>query len=230
MRHHGHTKDCPRNSSEIKGTSGRPHKCSHIQMGLQNGWLSNLSAQHHPTQCQRICSKMDPKSMDMENIPEAYQDFSDVFSKAKADTLAPHQPYNLKITLEDGTTPPQPPIYSLSNSKLGTLWEFIDEHLNIGFIRPSHSSHGTPILFVKKKDGLLQLCVNFQSLNRVTKKDHYPLPLITDLLDVPWKARIYTKINLQHTYHLVWITEGDKWKMAFWTHYGSFEWLVCRVI
>ena len=115
----------------------------------------------------------------MESVPEAYQDFFDVFSKAKADTLAPHQPYDLKIALEDGTMPPQPPIYSLSNSELGTLWDFIDEHLNIGFIRPSCSSHSAPILFVKKKDGSLRLCVDFRSLNKVTKKDRYPLPLIT---------------------------------------------------
>ena len=122
--------------------------------------------------------------------------------------------------------PPQPLIYSLLNSELGTLQEFIDEHLNISFIQLSCSSHGTPILFVKKKDGSLWLCVDFQSLNKVTKKDHYPLPLITDLLDTPWKARIYTKIDLQHAYHLVWIAEGNEWKMAFWTCYSSFEWLV----
>ena len=68
--------------------------------------------------------------------------------------------------------------------------------------------------------------VDFRSLNKVTKKDRYPLPLIMDLLDAPRKARIYTKINLQHAYHLVWIAEGDKWKTAFRTCYGSFEWLV----
>ena len=169
---------------------------------------------------------LNSEMVDMKNIPEAYWDFSDVFSKAKADTLAPHQPYDLKIVLEDGTTPPQPPIYSLSNSELGTLQDFIDEHLNIGFIRPSHSSHGAPILFVKKKDGSLQLCVDFQSLNKVTKKDCYPLPLIMDLLDAPQKARIYTKIDLQHAYHLVRIAKGNKWKTAFQTCYSSFEWLV----
>ena len=96
-----------------------------------------------------------PESVDMESVSEAYRDFSNVFSKAKADTLTPHRPYDLKITLEDGATPPQPPIYSLLNSELGTLCKFIDEHLNISFIRPSRSPHGAPILFVKKKDGSL---------------------------------------------------------------------------
>ena len=122
--------------------------------------------------------------------------------------------------------PPQPLIYSLSNSKLGTLQKFIDKHLNISFIQLSCSSHSAPILFIKKKDGLLQLCIDFQGLNKVMKKDRYPLPLITDLLDAPRKAWIYTKINLQHAYHLVWISKRDKWKMSFQTHYGSFEWLV----
>ena len=114
-----------------------------------------------PSDVKGCTANLNSESADMESVPESYQDFSDVFSKAKADTLAPHRPYDLKITLEDGTTPPQPPISSLLNSELGTLWEFIDEHLNISFIWPSQSSHGTPILFVKKKDGSLWLCVDF---------------------------------------------------------------------
>ena len=179
-----------------------------------------------PSDVKGRAANLNSKSADIESIPESYRDFSDVFSKAKADTLAPHRPYDLKIALEDGMTPPQLPIYSLSNSELGTLHEIIDKHLNISFIRPSRSSHGAPILFVKKKDGSLRLCVYFQSLNKVTKKDRYPLPLIMDLLDAPWKARIYTKIDLQHVYHLVWIAEGDEWKTAFHTRYGSFKWLV----
>ena len=141
--------------------------------------------------------------VDLLGIPKDYHDFTDVFSKAKANRPAPHEPYDLKITLEDGKEPPQPPIYPLSTSKLKTLREFLDEHLNIGFIRPSRSSHRAPILFINKKDGSLWLCVDFHALNKVTKRGHYLLPLISDLLDVPQKARIYSKINLRHTYHLV---------------------------
>jgi hypothetical protein len=83
-----------------------------------------------------------------------------------------------------------------------------------------------PCVFVKKKDSSLCLCINFCRLNKVTKKDRYLLLLISDLLDVPWKVSIYTKIDLRHAYHLVQIAEGNKWKMVFRTHYGSFEWLV----
>ena len=163
---------------------------------------------------------------DLSDIPEEYRDFADVFSKSKAEKLAPHRSYDLKIELEEGAQPPPGRMYSLSPSELRTLREFLDEHLSLGFIRPTSSPHGAPVLFVKKKDGSLRLCVDFRGLNCITKKDRYPLPLILDLLDTPGKARIYTKINLRHAYHLVWITPGDEWKTAFCTRYGSFEWLV----
>src|SRR6266850_7882248 len=68
--------------------------------------------------------------------------------------------------------------------------------------------------------------MDFRALNKVTKKDCYPLPLISDLLITPALARIYSKINLKHAYHLVCIAEGDKPKTAFWTRYGSYEWRV----
>src|SRR5271155_711361 len=83
---------------------------------------------------------------DLSHIPHDYQDYADVFNKAKADTLAPHRPYDLKIELEEGASPPIGPMYSLSQSELATLREFIEEHLRIGFIRPTNSPHGAPVL------------------------------------------------------------------------------------
>ena len=85
---------------------------------------------------------------------------------------------------------------------------------------------GAPVLFINKKDGSLRLCVDFQGLNKISKKDCYPLLMINDLLATAGKARIYTTIDLRHAYHLVCITEGDEWRTAFCTRYGSFEWLV----
>jgi len=82
------------------------------------------------------------------------------------------------------------------------------------------------VLFVKKKDGSLRLCVDYQGLNRITHKDRYPIPLITDLLDAPKKARVYSKIDLRSAYHLVRIAEGNEWKTTFRTRYGLYEWLV----
>ena len=163
---------------------------------------------------------------DTTNNTIKYHEFADVFSKTHADRLAPHRPYDLKIDLEDGASPPIGVMYSVSQSELQTLREFVEEHLAIGYIRPSSSPHGAPVLFVRKKDGSLRLCVDFRGLNCITKKDRYPLPLISDLLDAPRKARVYTKIDLCHAYHLIHIAEGNEWKTAFRTRYGSFEWLV----
>ena len=140
---------------------------------------------------------------DLSDIPEDYHEFADVFDKKKADTLPPHRSYDLKIETEEGAVPPSNHMYSLSPLELEALQVFIKENICSGFIRPSKSLHGAPILFIKKKGGDLQLCVDYRSLNHLTKKDCYPLPLILDLLDTPQKAHVFTKINLCHAYHLV---------------------------
>src|SRR5258705_13161804 len=106
-------------------------------------------------------------------------------------------------------------MYSLLPPELTALREFLEENIWNGFIRPSKSLWGSLVLFVKKKDGSLHLCIDFHTLNKVTEKDCYPLPLIMDLLNAPGPARIYLKIDLKHAYHLICIAEGDKPKTAF---------------
>ena len=91
------------------------------------------------------------------------------------------------------------------------------------FIQSTSSPHSVLVLFVKKKDGSLCLYVNFCGFNCISKKDHYLLLLISDLLDLSHKAQVYSKIDLCHAYYLVRIADGNKWKTAFRTHYRSFE-------
>src|SRR5258708_7646125 len=159
----------------------------------------------------------------LDSIPVKYHEFHNVFSGEKVGTLAPHRPYDLQINVKEGAKPIHGPIYSLSPPELAALWEFLKEHTRNGFIHPSKSLWGSPILFIKKKDGSLCLCMDFHALNRVTEKDCYPL--ISDLLTSPAPTRIYSKIDLKHAYHLVCIAEGDESKTAFRTQYGSYEWL-----
>jgi hypothetical protein len=97
----------------------------------------------------------------LKDVPEVYHKFSDVFSRQKADTLPPHWDCELKININEGAKIPAGPIYLLSKFELKTLQEFIDENLKTGFIHPSNSLCGAPVLFIKKKDGSLQLCVDF---------------------------------------------------------------------
>jgi RNase H-like domain found in reverse transcriptase/Reverse transcriptase (RNA-dependent DNA polymerase) len=168
-----------------------------------------------------------PKSNpNLKDVPEVYHEFADVFPRQKANTLPPHQYCDLKINIDEGAKISVGPIYPLSKFELKTLWEFIDENLKTGFIHPSNSPFGAPVLFIKKKDGSLRLCVNFRWLNAITQKDKYPLPLTSELLDTPSRAKVFTKIDLKHAYHLIQIAAGDEWKTAFHTHYRSFEWLV----
>ena len=89
---------------------------------------------------------------DLSSVPEEYHDFADVFSKAKAEKLALHRPYDLKINLEEGSSPPIVPMCPLSQSELEVLCNFLDDHLRTGFIHQTSSSHGAPVIFALKKD------------------------------------------------------------------------------
>jgi len=129
------------------------------------------------------------EASDLSNVPSEYYEFADIFSKTKAEVLAPYHPYDLKINLEEGAQSLVGPIYSLLASKQEALKEFIEENLNMDFIQPTSSLHGALILFVKKKDGSLCLCVDFCGLNHIFKKNHYLLLLISDLLDLSHKDR-----------------------------------------
>ena len=102
-----------------------------------------------------------PEPTDLSGVPLDYHNFADIFSKSKADMLAPHCEHNLKINLADAASPPLGATYSLSSSKLGSLHEFLDEHLAMGFICPSSSTHAALVLFVHKNNGSLCLCVDF---------------------------------------------------------------------
>ena len=134
--------------------------------------------------------------IDLFKVPLEYHDYVDVFSKKKASTLTPHRPFNLNIKLEEGAEPPIGRLYSLSPSKQEALRGFLDEHLMNSFICQSSSPHATPVLFIQKKDGSLCLCVNFQGLNKIMKKDQYPLPRTSNLLEAPSRVKIYMKLNL----------------------------------
>src|SRR5258707_7757557 len=162
----------------------------------------------------------------LNGVPQEYHDFRNVFSGEKANALPPHRLYNLKINLEEGAKPFHGPIYSLLPPELTALRDFLEENTKNRFIHPSKSPWGSPVLFIKKKDRSLHLCIDFHALNRVTEKDRYPLPLISDLLMSPAPARIYSKIDLKHAYHLVCIAKGDEPKTAFRTRYGSYKWRV----
>ena len=160
-------------------------------------------------------------------ISDEYSDFTDVFSEEKALVLPECTKLNeYAINLEDSKQPPYGLIYSLDLEELETLKTYIETHLKIGFIRPSKSPAGAPILFDKKPDGSLRLWVDYWGLNNLTIKNRYPLPLIGESLDRLGRAKRFTQLDLTSAYHRMRIKEGDEWKTAFRTRYGHFEYQV----
>ena len=110
--------------------------------------------------------------------------------------------------------------------ELAELKVQLQELLDKGFIRPSNSPWGAPVLFVKKKDGTLRLCIDYRQLNKVTVKNRYSLPQIDDLFDQLKGARVFSKIDLRSGYHQLRIKEQDIQKTAFRTRYGHYEFSV----
>ena len=98
--------------------------------------------------------------------------------------------------------------------------------LDKGFIRPSTSPWGAPVLFAKKKDKTLRMCINYRQLNRVTIKNQYPLPRIDNLLDQLRGAQVYFKIDLCTGYHQLRVREVDIPKTVFGTRYGNLKFIV----
>ena len=114
----------------------------------------------------------------------------------------------------------------MSEMELKALRKYLDDMLGKGFIHPSKSPAGAPILSAKKKDRSLRLCIDYQGLNAITWKNRYLLPLVGDLLDRLRSAKFFTKIDLCAGYNNVRISPEHKWKTVFRTRYGSFEYLV----
>ncbi|MBW0581243.1 hypothetical protein O181_120958, partial [Austropuccinia psidii MF-1] len=137
-------------------------------------------------------------------VPSVYNQYLDVFSKVKTENVPPHRACDHHIELE-GTLPPK------------------------GFIGPSSSSIGAPVLFVKKKDGGLHLCVYYRKLNAVTRKNKYPVPPMNQLLTVFNGSSIFSKIDLRGAYNLLRIKEGYEHLTCFRTKYGSYDYLVIPI-
>ncbi|MBW0493117.1 hypothetical protein O181_032832 [Austropuccinia psidii MF-1] len=143
----------------------------------------------------------------------------------KAEKIVPHHAGDHNIELE-GSLPPVGVTYSLSNQESDTLRAYISENVKNGFICPSSFSTGAPVLFVKKKDGGLCLCVDYRKLNAVTRKNKYPVPPMNQILNVFNGSSIFSKIDLHGAYNLLRIKEVDEHLTAFRTKYGSYEYLV----
>ena len=159
------------------------------------------------------------------SLPRVVCEYEDVFSK-ELPGLPPPRDVDFRIELHPGTSPISMTPHRMALIELQELKVQIQELLGKGFIRPSTSPWGAPVLFAKKKDETLRLCIDYRQLNRVTIKNRYPLPRIDDLFDQLRGAQVYSKIDLRTGYHQLRVREADILKTAFRTWYGHFEFTV----
>jgi hypothetical protein len=152
-------------------------------------------------------------------------EYPDVFPE-ELPGMSPDRDVEFVIDLLRGTASISKRPYRMSSTQLIELKKHIKELLEKGFIRPSSSPWGPPVIFVKKKDGTQRMCVDYRLLNEVTIKNKYPLPRIEDLFDQMRDAKVFSKIDLRSGYHQMKIRWSDIPKTAFTTRYGLYVYTV----
>ena len=160
----------------------------------------------------------------LEDVP-VVRDFLDVFPDDLLG-LPPEREIDFPIDLVPGTSPISLPPYRMAPTELKELKTQLQELVDRGFIRPSISPWGAPVLFVKKKDDTWRLCIDYRQLNKVAIRNKYPLPQIDDLFDQLQGAKVFSKIDLRSGYHQLRIRESDILKTTSRTRYGHYKFLV----
>ena len=165
--------------------------------------------------------KVEPSLSDIPKV----SDYLDVFPE-ELPGLPPQREIEFAIDVVPGATPASITPYRMAPVELKELKLQLQEWLEKGFIHPSVSPWGAPVLLVKKKDSTLWLCVDYRQLNKMTVKNKYPLPMIDDLFDQLKGASVFSKIDLRYGYHQLRIKNADLNKMTFRMRYGHYEFLV----
>ncbi|KAI3729830.1 hypothetical protein L6452_18501 [Arctium lappa] len=197
-----------------RGNSGRPARARVFEIGAEE-------ARQNPDVI-TVDKKLKEKRI--QDIP-IVQDFPEVFPD-ELPGLPPQRQVEFHIDLIPGAAPVAKSPYRLAPSEMKELSEQLQELLEKGFIRPSSSPWGAPVLFVKKKDGTFRMCIDYRELNKLTLKNRYPLPRIDDLFDQLQGAAYFSKIDLRSGYHQMRVREEDIPKTAFRTRYGHYEFMV----
>jgi hypothetical protein len=192
-----------------------------IRLTKEVGTIVEFSATI-PVEQVSLLNKMQGTSLNEIGI---VQEYPDVFPE-ELPGVPPDRDIEFMIELLPGTPPISKRPYRMPVNELVELKKQIAELQSKGFIRPSSSPWGAPVLFVEKKDGTQRMCVDYRSLNEVTIKNKYPLPRIEDLFDEMKGASVFLKIDLRSGYHQLKIRESDIPKTAFRTRYGLYDYTV----
>ncbi|GJT18998.1 putative reverse transcriptase domain-containing protein [Tanacetum coccineum] len=194
-----------------------------VQIPLSNGSILEVHGERPEGNLKQL-KTMKVNEPKLEDIP-VVRDFPGVFP-GDLSGLPPSREVEFRIDLIPGAMPVAKSPYRLAPTEMQELSNQLKELQEKGFIRPSSSPWGAPVLFVKKKDGSFRMCIDYQELNKLTIKNRYPLPRIDDLFDQLQGSRYFLKIGLRSGYHQLRVREEDIPKTAFRTRYGHFEFTV----
>nr|GEY92946.1 putative reverse transcriptase domain-containing protein [Tanacetum cinerariifolium] len=200
----------------------KKRKWENFQGGSSSGGGNNNSNQNNNYNSNLV--EKEPAERRLEDVP-VFCKFSDVFPE-DLPGLPPHRQVEFEIELVPRAAPVARAPYRLAPSEMKELARQLQELSDKGFIRPSSSPWGAPVLFLKKKDGSSRMCIDYRKLNKLTVKNRYPLPRIDDLFDQLQGSSVYSKIDLRSGYHQLRVREKDIPITAFKTHYGHYEFQV----
>ena len=155
-----------------------------------------------------------------------YSRYQKVFSTEQANRMPPHRKWDHEIRLQPGSKIPNGITYKVTMEEEAALRKYLAEMVSTGKVRRSRSATAAPILFVRKKNGELRLCVDYRALNKLTIPNRYPLPRIDELQEKLKGGKWFTKLDLKNGYNQVRIKAGDEWKTAFKTKLGLYEYTV----
>eukprot|EP00253_Pinus_taeda_P030208 PITA_30208 len=158
------------------------------------------------------------------DLGKVVSEYDILFQEPKG--LPPKKEIVHDINLQQDAPLPNIGMYRLSALENAEIKKEVQEFLEKGFMRPSTSPCGSPIILVRKKDGSWRMCIDYRALNKITIKNRYPLPRIDNLLDQLKEAIYFSKLDLHSGYHQVKVAKQDAWKTAFKTKQGLYEWLV----
>ncbi|GKA67201.1 putative reverse transcriptase domain-containing protein [Tanacetum coccineum] len=212
-----------------------PIKLGSFDVVIGMDWLSKYHVRiicdekviHIPINGENLIIRVMEKKSDekrLEDIP-VVREFLKVFLE-NLPGLPPIRQVEFQIDLILGAAPVARAPYRLAPSEMQELSDQLQELADRGFIRPSTSPWGAPVLFVKKKDGSFRMCIDYRELNKLTIKNRYPLPRIDDLFDQLQGSSTYSKIDLRSGYHQLRVRDEDIPKTAFRTRYRHYEFQV----
>jgi hypothetical protein len=159
-------------------------------------------------------------------IKQVLEEFLDVMPKDLPKDLPPRRRVDHAIEVVSRVAPPAKAPYKMNHEELKKLKVQLEELLAKGYIKPSKSPNGAPVLFVHKKDGTLRMCVDYRALNKAMVKNRYPLLRIDNLFDRLSGTKVFSMIDLCSRYYQIQIAKGDEEKTACRTKYGSYEFMV----